>query len=1009
MAAFDFAKVKDPTFFKENVLNAHASFRTYASREEYRTGSSSLALKLDGIWKFAYAKNYTSAIPGFEKTDYDCSGWDDIHVPAHIQMEGYDIPQYANVQYPWDGREEVQPGEIPQRFNPVASYVKYFELPESMQGKPVHIEFEGVESGMALWLNGSYVGYTEDSFSAHAFDLTPYLQPGVNKLAVQVFKWTSSSWCEDQDFFRFSGIFRSVWLYAIPTVHLEDISVKTLFSGDDFTHSTLEVALQVEGKGAARLTLRRSELEVFSEKIALNGGSALFSHAVENPHLWSAEDPALYELEIELLDDAGHLVEVTGQKVGFRKFELKNNRMLLNGKRIVFKGANRHDFCAERGRAVTAEHIRRDLLTMKRNNINAVRTCHYPDHDAVYALCDELGLYVIAETNLESHGVWERIQSGEKPLSFAVPGDREDWKAQMLDRIESTYQRDKNHPSILIWSCGNESLGGSVPYAMSQRFRALDDTRLVHYEGTAHDRRYNDTTDMESQMYTPVWKIRQYLEEHRDKPFILCEYTHAMGNSNGAMHKYTEYAYEEPLYQGGFIWDFIDQSIRVKDRYGKDAYFYGGDFGERPADWDFSCNGIVFGDGSESPKMQEVKYNYQSVFADVSRDSVTIRNHSLFTSTAAWRCVATLSRDGREIARREIKTDVAPGETATLPLPFPEQTRGGEYTVTLSFRQREATEWAAAGYEVAFGQGTWQVEEKKTAGPAAPVLVVDGFNNLGVTGEHFSVLFSKTQGKMVSYRAGGVEMLKAAPMPNFWRAPTENDYGNRMPQRYGQWKLASLYCLPMDKPQVQNEVDGGVSITYLYALPTTPAAQCAVRYTVHPCGRVDAELRYDPVKELGDMPEFGMLFTLDAQYDQVRYYGMGPGENYVDRCHGAKLGLWETTAQENVSRYVLPQECGNRTGVRWAEVTDYRGRGLRFLCAAENGMETSVLPYTPHELENARHPNELPPVYNTVVRVAQQQMGVGGDDSWGAKTHEEYLLNVEKPLVFRFSFEAVVR
>lgn len=417
----------------------------------------------------------------------------------------------------------------------------------------------------------------------------------------------------------------------------------------------------------------------------------------------------------------------------------------------------------------------------------------------------------------------------------------------------------------------------------------------------------------------------------------------------------------------------------------------------------------MFGDGSESPKMQEVKYNYQSMFADVSRDSVTIRNHSLFTSTAAWRCVATLSRDGREIARREIKTDVAPGETATLPLPFPEQTRGGEYTVTLSFRQREATEWAEAGYEVAFGQGTWRVEEKKTAGPAAPVRVVDGFNNLGVTGEHFSVLFSKTQGKMISYRAGGVEMLKAAPMPNFWRAPTENDYGNRMPQRYGQWKLASLYCLPMDKPQVQNEVDGGVSITYLYALPTTPAAQCAVRYTVHPCGRVDAELRYDPVKELGDMPEFGMLFTLDAQYDQVRYYGMGPGENYVDRCHGAKLGLWETTAQENVSRYVLPQECGNRTGVRWVEVTDFRGRGLRFLCAAENGMETSVLPYTPHELENARHPNELPPVYNTVVRVAQQQMGVGGDDSWGAKTHEEYLLNVEKPLVFRFSFEAVVR
>ena len=437
MAAFDFTKVKDPTFFKENVLNAHASFRTYASREEYLAGESSLALKLDGIWKFAYAKNYTSAIPGFEKTDYDCSGWDDIHVPAHIQMEGYDIPQYANVQYPWDGREEVQPGEIPQRFNPVASYVKYFELPESMQGKPVHIEFEGVESGMALWLNGSYVGYTEDSFSAHAFDLTPYLQPGVNKLAVQVFKWTSSSWCEDQDFFRFSGIFRSVWLYAIPTVHLEDVSVKTLFAGDDFTHSTLEVALQVEGKGAARLTLRRSELEVFSEKIALNGGSALFSHAVENPHLWSAEDPALYELEIELLDDAGHLVEVTGQKVGFRKFELKNNRMLLNGKRIVFKGANRHEFSSITGRAVgvhTHEELLRDIITMKQNNINAIRTSHYQNQDALYDLCDEYGLYLIAENNLESHGTWDIHQAGIRGIEGVLPNDKPEWKAAQIGR-----------------------------------------------------------------------------------------------------------------------------------------------------------------------------------------------------------------------------------------------------------------------------------------------------------------------------------------------------------------------------------------------------------------------------------------------------------------------------------------------------------------------------------------------------------------------------------------------
>ena len=711
MAAFDFAKVKDPTFFKENVLNAHASFHTYASREEYRTGSSSLALKLDGIWKFAYAKNYTSAIPGFEKTDYDCSGWDDIHVPAHIQMEGYDIPQYANVQYPWDGREEVQPGEIPQRFNPVASYVKYFELPESMQGKPVHIEFEGVESGMALWLNGSYVGYTEDSFSAHAFDLTPYLQPGVNKLAVQVFKWTSSSWCEDQDFFRFSGIFRSVWLYAIPTVHLEDVSVKTLFAGDDFTHSTLEVALQVEGKGAARLTLRRSELEVFSEKIALNGGSALFSHAVENPHLWSAEDPTLYELEIELLDDAGHLVEVTGQKVGFRKFELKNNRMLLNGKRIVFKGANRHEFSSITGRAVgvhTHEELLRDIITMKQNNINAIRTSHYQNQDALYDLCDEYGLYLIAENNLESHGTWDIHQAGIRGIEGVLPNDKPEWKAVLFDRMNSTYQRDKNHPAVLIWSLGNESFGGETLLQMAEMVRRFDDTRLVHYEGVVNDPRFLETTDIESHMYSTVKDIKEYLAQGDKRPYIECEYSHAMGNSNGALHKYTELADQKDCgYQGGFIWDYIDQSIWKKDRYGKWFQAYGGDFGERPTDYNFSGNGIAYGgDRAPSPKMQEVKFCYQNIAISIDNSGFEVWNKNLFTSTDAFDCVALLHRDGKLYQQQELTNiDVAPEERSSFPLPFMVPALPGEYAVTISFRLKEDTSWAKKGHEVAFGQG----------------------------------------------------------------------------------------------------------------------------------------------------------------------------------------------------------------------------------------------------------------------------------------------------------------
>lgn len=1002
---FHYEKLKSPEFFCENRLPAHSDHEAFACLEDLETGENRLRLCLNGPWKFFYALNEEQVVPGFEKLEYDCSAWADISVPAHIQMEGYGVPQYCNIQYPWDGSEDIVPGQIPERFNPVACYVKTFVLPESMLNMPVRISFQGAESCVALWLNGQYVGFSSDSFTPSDFDLTPYLRPGRNKLACRVYRWCAGSWAEDQDFFRFSGLFRDVFLYAVPAVNVEDLKICALLD-DDYRDGLLQITAQIAAaeKGRIRFTLKEDEAVVAETEADAVSGKISAELPVKEPRKWSAEAPCLYQLWITVYDEQGQSCEVIRQNVGFRRFELKNDLMCLNGKRIVFKGVNRHDFCAERGRAVTPDDIRRDLLTMKRNNINAVRTCHYPDCDALYALCDELGLYVIAENNMEAHGIWNMIACGKKPLEYALPGDREEWLAPMLDRVESTYQRDKNHPCILIWSCGNESLGGRVPFEMSQRFRTLDHTRLVHYESIRTDRRYNATSDMESQMYTPIWELRKFLAEHRDKPFILCEYAHAMGNSNGALHKYTEYAYEEPLYQGGFIWDFIDQSIRVKDRYNREAYLYGGDFGDRPHDADFSCNGIVYGDGSESPKMQEVKYNYQNIFAEISREIAVIHNRSLFTRTSAYDCIAILCRDGREIDRRPMQTDVAPGESAVLPLPFPPQSYGGEYTVTLSFRQRSETPWAPAGHEVAFAQNVYQIEKHVRHVSAAPLRIAEGDFNIGVSGEHFSVLFSKAQQRLVSYRYGGKELLKYAPTPNFWRAPTENDYGNRMPQRYAQWKIASLYGMPDGAPAITREADGGISVRFFYILPTTPQAKCQVLYTVHPCGKVDVELSYDPVKELGDMPEFGMLFTLDADYDQVRYYGMGPGENYVDRRHGARLGIWRTTAKDNVAHYVLPQECGNRTGVRWAEVTDFRGRGLRL---EGDAAELSVLPYTSHELENARHENELPLIYNTVVRISKEQMGVGGDDAWGARTHDEYLLDVSKPMVFRFSFRGV--
>ena len=1008
MGTFDYNKVKNPEYFKENRVEAHSDHKYYGSMEEMEQKQEKFKYSLNGLWKFHYAKNYGSTVPGFEKESYCCKTWDDIRVPAHIQMEGYGVPQYANVQYPWEGWEEVKPGEIPTEFNPVASYVKYFEVPEAMKGKRVFISFQGAESGIALWLNGIFVGYSEDSFTPSEFELTEYLKEGENKLAAQVFKFTSSSWCEDQDFFRFSGIYRDVYLYAVPNVHVSDLRLRAELD-DTYTQGKLEILLKGTAAGKVKVTLAKNGETTANVEGELGEESRIVMQ-VQHPVLWSAEQPELYDILLEVYDEAGALSEVIPYRIGFRRFEMQGNIMTLNGKRIVFKGVNRHEFSSVSGRCVSKEELIQDIVTMKQNNINAIRTCHYPDTSDVYDLCDEYGLYMIAENNLETHGTWDAEELKEHPdLNKILPCDHPEWEAVMLDRVNSMYQRDKNHTAILIWSCGNESFGGKVIHEMSKFYKREDPTRLVHYEGLFHDRRYNDTSDMESQMYPSVESIKEFLAKDRTKPFICCEYTHAMGNSCGAMHKYTDLTDTEPLYQGGFIWDYIDQSIYKKDRYGKEYQAYGGDFDDRPCDYNFSGNGIAYGgDREASPKMQEVKFNYQNITALVEKDKVTVINKNLFINTDTFTCVAILEKDGKEVKRAYMETHTAPLSQDIYELPFLVQTIPGEYAVTVSFRLREDTLWAKAGHEVAFGQGIYQVEQPEV-GHKGKLEVVRSIHNIGVKGDGFRVMFSYLNGGLVSYVYGGVEMIKAIPKPNFWRAPTDNDCGNLMQMRYGQWKLASMYASHKNPngcvyaPELEVQEDCAI-VTFTYCLPTIPASKCRLSYKVFGDATVESTLSYDPVKELSDMPEFGVIFKLDADYNKVTWYGMGPEETYTDRMKGAKLGIYENQVADNVARYMVPQECGNKTGVRWAKVTDRKGRGMLF---AGDQMEFSALPWTPHEMENAAHPFELPEVHYTVVRVAAQQMGVGGDDSWGAKTHEEYLLDTKNKMKFTFSFKGI--
>lgn len=1004
MQDFSFDFVKNPSYYGYNRLPAHSDHLCL-------TGGKPLRLSLDGLWYFSYARSYNQTVKDFQQPEYNCRNWDTIRVPAHIQLEGYGTPHYANAQYPWDGVDEVESGEVPEHFNPVASYVRYITIPVEWQNSPVYISFQGVESSMALWCNGSYIGYSEDSFTPHEYELTPYLHDGENKLAVQVFKWSAGSYCEDQDFFRFSGIYRDVYLYTVPKAHMDDIKVQTLLD-DSFTSARLTLDMLTRGEGGVNVELADEQGAVVAVANAPLAPSVSLEIPIDRPALWSAEQPCLYTLTVVLCDKQGNEAERTVQKVGFRRFEIKDSLMLLNGKRIVFRGVNRHEFSSKGGRTVTDEELLQDIVTMKRNNINAIRTCHYPDDSRIYALCDSYGLYMIDETNLESHGSWNLVSHGRQDAADVVPGDRPEWRDAMLDRVNSIYQRDKNHPSVLIWSCGNEAFGGVNIFEMSQLFRRLDPTRPVHYEGVFNDRRYNDTSDIESQMYTPADKVREYLQNDRSKPFICCEYAHTMGNSCGAMHKYTDLTDTEPLYQGGFIWDYIDQTITTRDRFGNEFEAYGGDFGDRPTDYNFSANGIVYGgDRSPSPKLAEVKFNYQSITAQVGKDSVTVVNKNLFISTAAYDCVVLLHLDGGLVCQKLLATDVPPLSNREYKLPLEMQSASGEYAVTVSFRLREDTLWAKRGHEVAFGQHVYRVNESEVSPPlASPLTVVHGSLNTGVRGDGFEVLFSELSGGLVSYRYGGREMIEQIPKPNFWRAPTDNDAGNQMPARYAQWKIASCYLSHKHKegsvvarPQVVEEKDS-VSVSFRYFMPTTPESECLLKYRVFADGTVETTLDYTPVPGLGDMPEFGVLFKLNADYDHISWYGLGPDESYSDRNRGVRLGIYSHTVAESMARYIVPQECGNKSGVRWARVTDSRGRGFVF---SGDGMNFSALPYTPHELENAMHPYELPPAHYTVVRVSRAQMGIAGDNSWGARTHPEYLLDATKPMSFAFSFRGI--
>ena len=975
----------NPEIFEVNREKAH-------SDHTYTTKNGNLRQSLNGTWKFAYTEHPDNRPSDFYKNDFDVTNFDEITVPGHIQLQGYDKPQYVNTQYPWEGQESLIPPQIPQKHNPVGSYVKFFDVDKVLLDKETFISFQGVETAIYVWLNGEFVGYAEDSFTPSEFNITPYLKEKGNKLAVEVYRYSTASWLEDQDFWRFSGIFRDVYLYAVPEIHVRDMKVIADYDYENGNGIlTTELDIVCKNDYAVKLTLTDKNGNKVYESDATN-----VTASIPNVKLWSAENPYLYTLIAEISSN-GEIVETAETKVGFRTFELKNGIMCLNGKRIIFKGINRHEWNANGGRVVTEEDMLWDIRFMKQNNINAVRTCHYPNNSLWYRLCDEYGIYLIDETNLESHGTWQKMGACEPSIN--IPASLPEWKEACLDRAKSMYERDKNHASVLIWSCGNESYCGDDIAAMAEYFHEVDTTRLVHYEGVVWNRKYDHITDMESRMYAKPCDVEKYLSNAPKKPYISCEYMHAMGNSLGGMKLYTDLEDKYEAYQGGFIWDYIDQAL-----YKDGVLVYGGDFDDRQSDYGFCTNGIVYADRTYSPKVCEAKQLYSNIRINIANGVLTVENRNLFVGTDGCIFKVTLEKEGVILCTEEHRLNVPAGESCTIPMGLNVPTEGSEYVLTASAVLAEDTLWAEKGHEISFAQEIVKTPEIKAETTAAKAEIVYGDFSVGVHGENFSMLFDKREGGISPLIYNGTEYITRAPKISFWRAMTDNDTGAGYPFEMAQWQIAGK-CAKQIGFDTKENADS-LDVIYTFSAPTVPSFEYKVTYTAYFDGRLGIKAEYPGVKGLSDMPVFAIDFKMKRQYENFTFYGMGPDENYIDRNNGARLGVYTSTAQNNFTKYLNPQECGNRTGVRYVNVYDENSTGLSFT-ANKQHFEMSVLPYSAYELDNAMHREELPEPTYTWVRIAAKQMGVGGDDSWGAPVHQEFKINSENSITLEFTIDCL--
>jgi beta-galactosidase len=1000
-------ELEDVTLFGRNRLAPHASYIPHASLADAMSGvreRSPWFRSLNGTWRFRYVADPADRPVGFWRDGADLSGWDSIPVPGNWETLGFGVPIYTNIPYLFP----PNPPFVPHDDNPVGSYRRSFTVPDAWRGRRVILHFGSLKSAGWVWVNGREVGFAKGSKTPAEFDVTSHLRPGENTVSVQLFRFSDGDYLEGQDYWKVSGLERDVFLYAVPATHVRDFWARpTLDSSLRQGTFVLDVTLAHAGQGAApamRLAVqllgpdgRPALAAPLRASVRMRAGAEstlAFRAEVPAPVLWTAETPRLYTLVLALLDARGDTAQLIAQRVGFRRVEVRGGLLLVNNVPVRFRGVNRHEHDPFTGRYVTLESMRRDIALMKQANINGVRTSHYPNDPRWYDLADEYGLYIINEANVESHGM------GYHPDTTL--GNDPRWQAAHLDRTIRMVERDKNHPSVILWSLGNEGGDGVNFVAASAWIHRRDPSRPVMYE-RAGERAH---TDVVAPMYPPIQRLLAYVQTWRDRPLIMCEYAHAMGSSVGNLQDYWDVIYAHPQLQGGFIWDWVDQGLAARTADGRPFWAYGGDYGPpgTPSDGNFLFNGLVAPDRAPHPHYHEVRKVYQPVTTRLvdAAGRVRVVNRYDFRDLAHLAMRWTVTADADTLARGEVGgVAVAARDSAEVPLDLPALpvAAGVERFLTVSYVLRADEPFLPAGTVVAWDQFPLPV---MSAGAALvpttlPALTLTQDSaRVTVAGPRFRAVFDGTSGTLTSLTWDGTELVRTGPEPNFWRAPTDNDFGNGMPRRQRIWRRAGP-DRHVERMVVEEVARGRVLVALEQSLPAR-GARLVTTYDVYGTGDIVVRNRFVPGDTmLPDIPRLGMRFTMPAGFDSVAWFGRGPQENYWDRKTGAAVGLYRAATDELGYPYGRPQETGTRTDVRWMAVTNASGTGL--LAVGLPLLEASALPYLQEDLDEGqvkinRHATDVPRRPLTEVRLDLHQMGVGGDNSWGARQHEQYRLPV---------------